>query len=161
MFYDLRMFSVLLILLNLSPISNMEISKANEVYCRYDSSIESKVEDSIALKTSTRKYKDIVVHITYYTNYNDMMQGGQNDRIGVPLKSHGEPIVAMPSDIPYGSYIDIEGMGNFKVVDTGGAIVWLDENTCKVDVFVPDVDPSWLVYNTVKESKKAKLYINE
>ncbi|GAB6170403.1 hypothetical protein JCM1393_28630 [Clostridium carnis] len=156
----LTIASIGLFLFNFTPnkqnVSYEDIKSKNP---RVITEMSSNVK--IIKKEQKKNYKDLTVYITYYTNFDDLLQGGQNDRRGVPLKSHGEKIIAMPQDVPYGSYIDIEDMGKFKVVDTGGAIVWLDENTCKVDIFVPDVDYQWLCNNTVKEIKQAKLYINE
>lgn len=104
-----------------------------------------------------RPYKYIRIFVTYYTNIDDELQGGQLDRRGVPLVSHHKP-VAMPADVPYGSVLDIEGLGEHNVVDTGGAIVWLDENTCKVDMFIPNVTVDWIINNTENTWYDAKLY---
>lgn len=80
--------------------------------------------------------------VTFYYADSTSLQGGYNDKKGIPLKSHNEPIVALPSDVTYGSYIEfdksIRGNTLFKNVDTGGAIKWLDSNTIVVDVFVPE-----------------------
>lgn len=161
----LSTLSAVIFLFNLSPqgSENKEVkikSKPSRVISEKEIKVEEVKEKIIESPNQTDNYKDIVVDITYYTNYDDEMQGGQNDRTGVPLKSHEGNVIAMPSDIPYGSYINIEGMGEFKVVDTGGAILWLDENTCKVDVFVPDVEVDWLICNTEREKRSARLYFN-
>lgn len=161
----LSALSAILLLLNLSPktIENTEVnitSKNPRIISQKEMKVETVKEKVITSPNATDNYKDIVVDITYYTNYDDAMQGGQNDRRGVPLTSHEENVIALPADVPYGSYINIDGMGEFKVVDTGGAIVWLDENTCKVDVFVPNVEVSWLINNTVREQRTARLYFN-
>lgn len=165
MLNTLSALSALVFLLNLSPngSESKEVnikSKPSRVISVKQSKIETIKEKVIVSPHATKNYKDIVVDITYYTNFDDEMQGGQNDRRGVPLVSHEGRVIAMPADIPYGSFINIDGMGEFKVVDTGGAIVWLDENTCKVDVFVPNVGVDWLINNTVREKRTARLYFN-
>lgn len=104
-----------------------------------------------------RPYKQLRVFVTYYTNIDDELQGGQNDRRGVPLVNHYKPI-AMPADVPYGSILDIDGLGEHTVVDTGGAIVWLNDTTCKVDMFIPNVSVDWIINNTENKWYDAKLY---
>ena len=106
--------------------------------------------------------KEVLCHVTYYTNINDNLQGGHKDKKGNHLTSHGEPIIALPSDIPYGSYIifdePILGETIYKNVDTGGAIVWLNDYEMKVDVFVPNVSLEWIVNNLRNKTVKATLY---
>ena len=106
--------------------------------------------------------KEVLCHITYYTNINDNLQGGHKDKKGNHLTSHGEPIIALPSDIPYGSYIifdePILGETIYKNVDTGGAIVLLNDYEMKVDVFVPNVSLEWIVNNLHNKTVKATLY---
>lgn len=106
--------------------------------------------------------KTITVHITYYTNANSALEGGEFDRKGKPLTAHEENICAMPTDIPYGSRLVIDDVGEFKVVDTGQAMQWLDaeKTECLIDIFVPNVTTEWLNSNTQKKTKKAVLYLN-
>lgn len=120
------------------------------------------VSDDIPI-TPTKTQK-VTFRITYYTNYNDAMEGGQFDCMGIPLIRHGEPVIAAPMNIPYGSYIKLDTplqipvgsfvpgrvvrtTSTFKVVDRGGMINWDDENTCHIDVFIPNVDPNWIIQN--------------
>lgn len=161
MLQNLGVLTLAMFLFNLSPgtIENTP-EKIEAKNPRVISEMSAKVE-TVKEETKKANYKDITVYITYYTNINDSLQGGHNDRIGVPLKDHGENVIAMPEDVPYGSYLDIEDMGEFKVVDTGEAIVWLDDSTCKVDVFIPDVDYEWIYTNTENTVKKARLYLNK
>lgn len=161
MLQNLGMLSVVMFLLNLSPQNiNVTLDKIQDKNPRVISEMSATVE-TIKEESKKANYKDITVYITYYTNIDDELQGGHNDRKGVPLIAHSENVIAMPSNVPYGSYLDIEGMGEYKVVDTGGAIVWLDDNTCKVDVFIPDVSYEWIYTNTENEVRKARLYLNE
>ena len=80
--------------------------------------------------------------ITYYYADNTPLQGGYNDKYGKPLHSHNYPICAAPNDIPYGSVLvldhPVNGSEEYKIVDTGSAIRWIDGSTCRIDIFVPD-----------------------
>ncbi|WP_125154856.1 hypothetical protein [Clostridium rectalis] len=70
-------------------------------------------------------------------------------------------VCAMPKEISYGSILHIDGMGSHKVVDSGGAIRWLNENKteCKVDIFIPNVSERWIINNTENRIVDAVLYI--
>lgn len=111
--------------------------------------------------SSIGQVKSIKVHVTYYTNINNTLQGGQLDKRGKDLTAHNMKVCAMPKDISYGSILNIEGMGNYKVVDSGGAIQWLNENKteCKVDVFIPNVSEQWIINNKENKIANATLYI--
>lgn len=110
---------------------------------------------------SIAESKEITVHITYYTNQNSSLEGGEFDRVGKPLTSYEENICAMPSDVPYNSILSIDDMGDYKVVDTGEAMRWLNEEKmeCLIDIFIPNVTTEWLNSNTQKKTKKAILYL--
>lgn len=94
--------------------------------------------------------------VTFYYADSTTLQGGYNDKKGVPLNSHDEPIVALPSDVTYGSYIEfdkeIRGYTRYKCVDTGGAIRWLDDNTIVVDIFVPEASSYNELINIVENT---------
>lgn len=111
--------------------------------------------------SSIRQVKSIKVYVTYYTNANNNLEGGQLDKKGKSLTSHNMKVCAMPKDVSYGSILNIDGMGNYKVVDSGGAIQWLNEEKteCKVDVFVPNVTGQWLINNKENKIANATLYI--
>ncbi|HCL4447139.1 TPA: hypothetical protein N2D16_002744 [Clostridium botulinum] len=111
--------------------------------------------------SSIRQVRYIKVHITYYTNIDNTLQGGQLDKRGKDLTAHNMKVCAMPKDISYGSILNIEGMGSYKVVDSGGAIQWLNENKteCKVDVFIPNVSEQWIINNKENKIANASLYI--
>lgn len=98
--------------------------------------------------------------ITYYTNINNALQGGCYDSRGKLLTSHGMKVCAVPSNIPYGSLIELEGMGTYKAVDTGGAIKWTSSNTMKVDVFVPNVSTEHL-YKLGKKTVQGKIHFKK
>lgn len=106
--------------------------------------------------------KEVLCHVTYYTNSNDRLQGGHTDKKGNYLVSHDEPIVALPRDIPYGSYLvfdePILGETIYKNVDTGGAIIWLNDYEMKVDVFVPNVSLGFIINNLNNKTVSATLY---
>lgn len=108
-------------------------------------------------------FKEVTCKITYYYADNNSLQGGYNDKKGVPLLSHTEPVCAMPKDVPYGSYLILDetvmGSVKWKNVDTGGAIKWLNEDTLVVDIFVPQATSyQWLINNTQNKTIKGKIY---
>lgn len=123
---------------------------------------ETKKEENPKVKTTNEQKKTsldrggngqgrrVEFHITYYTNANTKLEGGQYDKKGKKLTSHGVPIVALPKDVPYGAKVvldsSVNGATTFKNVDTGGSIVWLNSSKtkCKMDVFVPDVTSSYI-----------------
>lgn len=107
--------------------------------------------------------KEVTCKITFYYADNNSLQGGHNDKKGIPLRSHSEPIVALPSDISYGSYIEfdeaIRGYTMYKNVDTGGAIKWLSDDTLVVDVFVPEATSyEWLINNVENTTITGRIY---
>lgn len=109
------------------------------------------------------KVKEVTCKITFYYADNNSLQGGYNDKKGIPLRSHSEPIVALPSDISYGSYIEfdeaIRGYTMYKNVDTGGAIKWLSDDTLIVDVFVPEATTyEWLINNVENTTVTGRIY---
>lgn len=106
--------------------------------------------------------KEVLCHVTYYTNINDSLQGGNKDKKGNNLVSHDESIIALPRDVPYGSYLIFDepvlGETIYKNVDTGGAIVWLNDYEMNVDIFVPNVTLEWIINNLHNKTVKATLY---
>lgn len=108
--------------------------------------------------------KKITCYVTYYTNLNNSLQGGSLDKKGISILSHKEPVIAAPSDVKYGSIIifneKVNNNKTYKVVDTGGAIRWLDDThtVMKVDVFVPNVSERWIIKNLENKKVDAVLY---
>jgi hypothetical protein len=98
--------------------------------------------------TQTRR---VEFHLSYYTNQNSRMEGGQYDKQGKRLTSHDMPVVALPKDVPYGSIVIFDeailGDTCYTNVDAGGRIIWLNSSKtkCKVDVFVPNASAKDLV----------------
>ena len=88
------------------------------------------------------KFKRVKFVLTYYYADNTPLQGGYLDKYGKELLSHKVPICATPNDVPYGSVVvfdyPINNSREYKSVDTGGAIRWIDSNTCRIDIFVPN-----------------------
>lgn len=100
--------------------------------------------------------------VTYYTDQDNALEGGKYDRRGKILAEHDMPVIAMPKDVPYGSYLYVEDLHTlFKVVDTGGAMVWTGENQCNVDVFIAGKTTEWLNKNTGKHKSAGYLYVME
>ena len=106
--------------------------------------------------------KEVLCHVTYYTNINNSLQGGNKDKKGNNLVLHDESVIALPKDVPYGSYLIFDepvlGETIYKNVDTGGAIVWLNDYEMKVDIFVPNVTLEWIINNLHNKTVKATLY---
>ena len=111
---------------------------------------EIKKDDCIPIKygleeqavESGWKSKRVKFIITYYYADSTPLQGGYLDKYGKELLSYKVPICATPNDIPYGSVVvfdhPINNSREYKSVDTGGAIRWIDGDTCRIDIFVPD-----------------------
>lgn len=113
----------------------------------------TRAKDSLGFTPKSSKHVKITV--TLYTNAGGI-NGGDYDMASNLLTDIGEPCVAMPSKTGWGSYVildepvtleyslvpdkDIKTAIKFKVVDSGGAIKWLDEEKthCKMDIFVPN-----------------------
>lgn len=118
------------------------------------------------------RVKEVICDITYYYADDSTLEGGHYDKKSKLLASHDEPVVALPSDVKYGSMLvlndqivyntSMETSNTFKCVDTGGAIQWRDgdKTHMKVDVFVKDCDnETWIEHNLKnKKSVKALLY---
>lgn len=86
-------------------------------------------------------YRKVNIIATHYTN--SIADCGKTDGIsasGVPI-SRG--MVAVPKSIPFGTEIILEdAQGNKEKViaqDRGSAIKWINNDTMKIDVFVPNV----------------------
>lgn len=120
--------------------------------------IEEEEKNKLINKLGYEPSKIVKVNckVTFYYADSTTLQGGYNDKKGIPLSSHSEPIVALPSDVTYGSYIEfdeeIRGNTLFKNVDSGGAIKWLDDNTIIVDVFVPEASSYNELINMVENT---------
>ena len=108
--------------------------------------INKKKQDEERIKELNKHRRRILFHITYYTNSYE--EGGIRDTKGKLLENHKYPIIAMPSDVPYGSRVEfdktINGSNEFISVDSGNAIQWINDNECVVDVFVPNASQNYL-----------------
>lgn len=108
------------------------------------------------------KVKDVTCYITYYTNINNTLQGGQFDKQGKLLTNHSQPVCALPSSVPYGSYLvldeEVNGSNTFKNIDTGGAIKFLGGDKVKVDIFIPNVSEQYIINNYENKVVKGKIY---
>lgn len=123
---------------------------------------EQKKQEEISSRGLSGEVREVECHITYYTNINNSLQGGYYDKKGILLTNHQEPICALPSNIPYGSYLildeNINGVNKFKNVDTGNAITYLNDNTIKVDIFIPNVSEEWIINHLKNKIIKGKIY---
>lgn len=133
--------------------------------------IERKLNKTYILKTdkviTTPKKKRVKFHVTYYTNKNNRLQGGQLDKKSKPLISHNYPVLALPKDVPYGVRVvfeeEVNGSREYINVDTGGAIKWLnkEKTECKVDIFIPNVSEKWLMNNADNKIVDGWIVYNE
>ena len=105
-----------------------------------------KLQEQKKIEELNKHRRRVLFHITYYTNSQE--EGGIKDKKGKLLENHEYPIIAMPSDVPYGSRVEfdetINGSNEFISVDSGNAIQWINDNECVVDVFVPNASQSYL-----------------
>ena len=117
--------------------------KPKEIIDKAPEDIKLKYSYGLEEEAKAKNYevKKVKLIITYYYADNTPLQGGYNDKYGKPLHSHKVPICAAPSDINYGSILVLDSpvldSTEFKIVDTGSAIRWIDSNTCRIDIFVP------------------------
>lgn len=72
--------------------------------------------------------------VTYYSDAEGLIGGGPKDRRGNPLRNGH---VALPKNVAYGSKVIFDNYPDniYTNVDTGGRIVWINSNTCHIDVF--------------------------
>lgn len=156
--------------LNSNSNSNKQVLNgyAKEIYeykerIRLEQERKQNAHNQLSRGFTYSSVKRVKCKITYYCNFNDAMEGGQHDKKGKLLTSHHEPVVALPKNVPYGSYLildkNVNGNNIYKCVDSGGAIKWLDENTMKVDVFIPNVTPQWIEQNLENKIIEGYLFI--
>ena len=105
-----------------------------------------KLQEQKKIEELNKHRRRVLFHITYYTNSYE--EGGVRDKKGKLLENHEYPIIAMPSDVPYGSRVEfdktINGSNEFISVDSGNTIQWINDDECVVDVFVPNVSQNYL-----------------
>lgn len=92
------------------------------------------------------------VKLTFYTdNYEDC---GKTDGISASGRNlnDGGNYIAAPQDIPFGTQIYIEELGQtFEVQDRGGAIIY-ENGVMKLDVFIPGATSDYISDLGVKYS---------
>lgn len=79
----------------------------------------------------------ITVKVSYYTNSASDCQ--KTDGISASGKNlnNGGNYIAAPGNIPFGTRLNIQGIGVYEVVDRGGAIINDSNGVMHLDVFVP------------------------
>lgn len=108
---------------------------------------------SRGISPTSQNRRRVEFYITYYSNINDSLNGGHNDKKGKKLISHDMPVVALPKDVPYGSMVvfdeKVNGSEYYLNVDTGGMIKWLnsEKTKCKADIFIPNVSERYIIKN--------------
>lgn len=141
-----------------------EIKQANNIKMLNEMSVslhKLQVEQELK-RIEDSKRRKVTFHITYYTNADNALEGGQKDKKGRMLESHNYPIMALPSDVAYGSKVvfnePVLGEYEYLNVDTGGAIRWINKNECKADIFIPNVSNDWLIRNTENRTVEGYIY---
>lgn len=133
---------------------------------------ERKIKLQEELENKIGKYKRskrVNLYVTYYYAANNSLQGGVVDKKGKTLDSHSQPICALPLDVNYGDYLILDKpvvyntnfnkATTFKNVDTGGAIKWIDNNTCKVDIYVNGCSSlKWIENNLKNKTMMGTIY---
>lgn len=134
-------------------VSSFSAIKVNEL-SRKLHSVEQKANETakrkpvqLELEYSELKPEKIRVRISFYSDYENELEGGKYDKKGKLLSKYNYPVIAMPPDVPYGSVVVIQGIP-FTVVDTGEAMKWVSDNECSIDVFIPGKTTEWLNDNT-------------
>ena len=128
------------------PATNLLLVKMENEFVLKNSAViktEVKKQEPPVVKTA-KKERVINILVTFYTNsYEDCNSTAGISASGKNLvsASRGGDItyVAAPKNIPFGTKIDVKGIGVCDVQDRGGAIkhVWIDNiEYMKLDVFV-------------------------
>jgi len=124
---------------------------------------EVKIAKVVKKTKNVVKYKSrretINILISYYTS--SISDCGKTDAVSASGKTlsrggNGTTYIAAPSSIPFGTRINIRGIGICSVVDRGGAIHYTYINGTrymKIDVFVPGASNSELQNKGIMKTK--------
>lgn len=150
------------------PVSAKSKVSISEKYEPIKQNINNKIYTyKSKIEINAPRKQRIKFHVTYYTNKNNRLQGGQLDKKSKPLTSHNFPVLALPKDVPYGVKVlfeeEVNGSREYINVDTGGAIKWLnkEKTECKVDIFIPNVSEKWLMNNADNKIVDGWIVYNE
>lgn len=91
------------------------------------------------------KCDSISANGTNLNNYVYSRGGNQFDDYYVPI--------ACPKSIPFNTKLFISGIGNCICLDRGFSIQWKDNNTMKIDVYIPNITDEELNKLGLKQSK--------
>lgn len=99
------------------------------------------VQNTVNVNGEERTYRRKVnIVATHYTV--SVRDCGNTLGITASGKKVREGMISVPKNISFGTEIVLEDKGGntkkYVAEDTGSAIKWLDEDTMKVDIFVPD-----------------------
>lgn len=143
-------------------IKYIEELREKERIAKEQKRLEEQKKKQIQSRGLSGEVKEVTCYITYYTNIDNSLQGGRYDKKGKLLTSHQEKICALPSSVPYGSYLvldeQVSGSNIFKNVDTGNAIKFLGGDKVKVDIFIANVSEQWIINNLENKVVKGKIY---
>ena len=103
------------------------------------------VPKEIVHKTLSRggNIQEINLRVSFYTV--SYQETGKIDGITASGKRIQEGHIAMPKDIPFGTRVYIEGLGEYTCEDRGGAITYTNDGTMKVDVYIPNATQKQLM----------------
>ncbi|MDF2881322.1 MAG: hypothetical protein K0R54_1879 [Clostridiaceae bacterium] len=93
----------------------------------------------------------INVIVSYYTN--NISDCNKTDGIGANNLKLSRGNIAMPKEYPFGTKLYLENMGVFVNQDIGGAIKRINNNTIKIDMYIPDVSEEYLRKLGIKKAR--------
>ena len=98
---------------------------------------ENKQKSTKEQKPEDSKGKVYTFKISYYTSLESCC--GKSDAITASGKVASYGMVALPNNISFGSTVTLhnENHRTFTCEDRGGAIKQIDDNTLKMDIFIP------------------------
>lgn len=84
----------------------------------------------------------INVIVSYYTN--NISDCNKIDGIGANNVKLSRGNIAMPKEYPFGTKLYLESMGVYINQDIGGAIKRINNNTIKIDMYIPDASEEYI-----------------
>lgn len=111
------------------------------------------VEKTILFDGQMYRYRKVNIVATHYTS--SVADCGNTKGVTASGVRASRGMVAVPHNIPFGTQIVLEDeQGNKQKViaqDRGGAIKWINEDTMKIDVFVPNATKKQILDLGVKK----------
>lgn len=137
---------------SVTPTHNAQIPLTAVVPAKEIKVEEVQKRETITYDGQIYYYRKVNIVATHYTN--SVADCGNTKGITASGIRASRGTIAVPHSIPFGTEIILEDEtgSKQKVVaqDRGGAIKWIDENTMKIDVFVPNATKKQLLQLGVK-----------